>query len=467
MAKAHFLQPARASLVEDWVGYIRDEYPEKTKDMDIAAFADGHRKGYSVVAEIFANQDEAKRIASDAWNQLFTLGQAPIDQMRTASDEIDKAQSMISAVEHPGTSRNKIIAWSFIPTAIILLAVALVAYYAYQRSTVDLVIEQNRELARLSAGQVANEMAEYTGNLALLARTLSDFRDSPQGQSAALARAANRLVVFDGGVVFLNEHGEVLAAQPARPEIIGPGLVGPFLLSPHGPVAGSASVGSRERRTGWRAGDRGGGARLRRQGEFLGVLAGMFRLGAPTVSPFYGSLVKLRIAPNATAYLVDQHGEVIYHSDSQRVGEDFAVQGPVQEVLQGRVGAVRTRDAGGSQIVVSYAPVPGSPWGLVIEANWQALLRASRSYGTIPAPVAGARGGNPGDRRRVRGEAHHPAHQRSDRRGAGGGQRQLRPYGCRHHRRRDRGLGQTVQSHVGWAASPPTPRCRTATSSSS
>jgi multiple sugar transport system substrate-binding protein len=92
MAKAHFLQPARSSLVEDWIGYIHEEYPEKAKDMEIAAFADGHLKGYSVVAEIFANQGEAKRAASDVWNQVFTLGQAPVDQMRIASDEINKAQ---------------------------------------------------------------------------------------------------------------------------------------------------------------------------------------------------------------------------------------------------------------------------------------------------------------------------------------------------------------------------------------
>jgi multiple sugar transport system substrate-binding protein len=93
MVQAHFLQPARSSLVDDWIATIRDEYPNKTKEMDIAAFADGHRKGYSVVAEIFAHQDEALRIASDAWNQIYVLGQAPTDQMRTASQEIDKAQS--------------------------------------------------------------------------------------------------------------------------------------------------------------------------------------------------------------------------------------------------------------------------------------------------------------------------------------------------------------------------------------
>jgi multiple sugar transport system substrate-binding protein len=92
MAKAHFLQPARSSLVEDWIGYVHDEYPAQTREMDLAAFADGHRKGYSVVAEIFANQDEAKRVVDNAWNQVFTLGQATIDQITAASREIGEAQ---------------------------------------------------------------------------------------------------------------------------------------------------------------------------------------------------------------------------------------------------------------------------------------------------------------------------------------------------------------------------------------
>jgi PAS domain S-box-containing protein len=277
--------------------------------------------------------------------------------------------------------RNKILAWSFIPTAIILFAVALVAYYAYQRSTVELLVEQNQELARLSAGQVSSEMSQYTGSLAALARTLSDVRGSPDAQRNALVRAANRLTVFDGGVVFLDEHGQVVAAQPVRPDILGQNWSdrayyrrmaqspGPLLsdVVNDGPggepvIVVAAPVSSA-------------------QGEFLGMLVGMFRLGAPTVSPFYGSLVKLRLAPNAVAFLVDQQGTVIFHSDSGRVGENFASQGAVQEVLRGRVGAIRTRDAAGSQVVVSYAPVPGSLWGLVIEANWLSLLRASRSYG--------------------------------------------------------------------------------------
>jgi len=92
MAKANFLQPARASLLDEWVGFISEEFTDRAKDVDIAAFADGHLKGYSVTAEVFPNMDDAKRIAYDAWDQIYTLGHAPADQMKVASRRIEEAQ---------------------------------------------------------------------------------------------------------------------------------------------------------------------------------------------------------------------------------------------------------------------------------------------------------------------------------------------------------------------------------------
>jgi len=92
MARANFLQPARASLVDDWVGFIREEFPQKAKDVNIAAFADGHLKGYSVTAEIFSNMAEAKQITYDAWDQIFTLGQAPVDLMEDVCEQIHAIQ---------------------------------------------------------------------------------------------------------------------------------------------------------------------------------------------------------------------------------------------------------------------------------------------------------------------------------------------------------------------------------------
>jgi len=92
LARAGFLQPAQASLVDEWVGFIREEFPEKSKNVDIAAFADGHLKGYSVTAEIFANMTDAKQFAYTAWDQIFTLGKAPIGQMETVCRQIQEAQ---------------------------------------------------------------------------------------------------------------------------------------------------------------------------------------------------------------------------------------------------------------------------------------------------------------------------------------------------------------------------------------
>ena len=92
MARTNFLQPARASLIDEWIQFIRAEYPEKAKDVNLAAFAEGQRKGYSVIAETFANQAAAQQAAAAAWERIFTLGQAPVDQMKPVSQQIEQAQ---------------------------------------------------------------------------------------------------------------------------------------------------------------------------------------------------------------------------------------------------------------------------------------------------------------------------------------------------------------------------------------
>ncbi len=92
MARYHLLQPARASIIQDWVGYIRDEYPDKTKDVNIEAFADGQVHGYSVVAEIFPNQSNITEIARETWDKIFTLGQTPVSELANLCQKIESLQ---------------------------------------------------------------------------------------------------------------------------------------------------------------------------------------------------------------------------------------------------------------------------------------------------------------------------------------------------------------------------------------
>ena len=92
MARANFLQPARASLVDEWASLIRDEFPDEAREVDLLAFADGQINGYSVTAEVFANMKDARPITLEAWDRILTLGQSPVEDIRFACNQIEQAQ---------------------------------------------------------------------------------------------------------------------------------------------------------------------------------------------------------------------------------------------------------------------------------------------------------------------------------------------------------------------------------------
>lgn len=93
MARDGLLQPARLSLVDDWVGFVRERYPAQSRSMEPAVFADGMRRGYSVTAEVFPHDmAAAERIADAAWQRVFTLGQGSLDDLVEASAQIEAAQ---------------------------------------------------------------------------------------------------------------------------------------------------------------------------------------------------------------------------------------------------------------------------------------------------------------------------------------------------------------------------------------
>ncbi|MEZ4663179.1 MAG: sugar ABC transporter substrate-binding protein [Caldilineaceae bacterium] len=94
MAQANYLQPARASLVPAWIEFVRNQLSNKVTAADIAAFADGQMKGYSVTVEIAADMADAQRRAAEAWESIFILGQAPVSQMIEVCRKIQNSQRL-------------------------------------------------------------------------------------------------------------------------------------------------------------------------------------------------------------------------------------------------------------------------------------------------------------------------------------------------------------------------------------
>jgi len=276
--------------------------------------------------------------------------------------------------------RTKIIAWSFVPTVIILFVVALVTFFAFHKVTEESAIRQDRDITYLAASQFATGLAEVADTLTALARSSDICHSDPAIQRDALKRATNRLADFDA-VLILDPFGKVVAADPEQPQVLGQdlsdrayyreiirsqifGSFGPVLsdIVPDGP-GGTDAVAFAVPVVG-------------QEGEFRGMLVGMTAIGGCLIR----EIVEAEIS-SLDVVLVDGQGRVIHHSyDAEHLGDDFSTQQVVQQVLEGEVGAVRTRNYDGQEIVAGFAPVPGTSWGLVTEISWASLIGTSRSY---------------------------------------------------------------------------------------
>ncbi len=285
-----------------------------------------------------------------------------------------------------GSLRTKIIAWSFIPTMIILVIVAVVIFNAYQDVMEELVIERNQELTRLMSSQHEAALNEYVDLLDTETRMPDIYEGDPVAQRDALKGAGNRLAAFDGGTLILDTFGKVVTAEPERLEILGDDWSEhTYYLE----LLRLQMKGSSEPVFSDIVADGPNGSEVLciavpingESGEFVGCIVGMFRLEVTTRSTFYANIWKLHGEESGSTYIiVDGSGSVIYHSETDHIGDDFSAQDIVQRVLSGQEDAIPTKDRDGHSIVASYASVPGTSWGLVIEENWNSVISSSHGH---------------------------------------------------------------------------------------
>jgi len=279
------------------------------------------------------------------------------------------------------------VAWFFVPAAVLFLAVAATNFLAYQDVTADLVIERNQDLTRRSASQLSSSLDEFIDALEEVGRTMDASQPAGPSRFPAL-QGSGALSLFDGGVVVLDTFGSPVASYPEDADgafeawtslQVSRDQVNAFLLGlvrSARPVFSNVLSGRTEDVQTVALGVPVLGSR----GELLGATVGMFDVGPTSVSPLYARIVRLRLSQGGSVYLVDERGQAIYHSDFRLTGSDLSGEDAVQRVLASGVGALRTTSGAGEDVVAAYAPVPGTPWGLVSEAPWSALTSASRGY---------------------------------------------------------------------------------------
>jgi nitrate/nitrite-specific signal transduction histidine kinase len=253
--------------------------------------------------------------------------------------------------------RVKIVAWSFIPTVIILSAVAWFTYYSYQQVLVDQAMKQdwamvqsNAEKFNLAIGSLINPIV-----LPIILDIDVHKEDPIEVRAQNILDQAKYLNIFDGGIYFLDLQGKVFKTQPPQPEMIGQDWSGTpairFIKANPGRGAFTdlRSIGSSEQEIICLAQSMND-----QQGEYVGAFYVCFTINPPAQNTFSTILTSLDLGPDVI--IMDGNQHILYSSDPSQVGKDLSAETYIQEILQGESGSIRFQK-GTEDRVISYNPV--------------------------------------------------------------------------------------------------------------
>jgi len=117
-----------------------------------------------------------------------------------------------------GNLRAKIVAWSFVPTIIILAIVMVVNYYGFQRLTEDLVFTRDEELTTMAAGQLALQLAREP-DLLVLVSAYDVYQDDPTFQSLVVSLVGGTISLragSAGSAYLVDDSGRVIYHTVSR-----------------------------------------------------------------------------------------------------------------------------------------------------------------------------------------------------------------------------------------------------------
>jgi len=281
-----------------------------------------------------------------------------------------------------GNLRNKIIGWTFIPSLILLAAVAWYVFYAYQQAAAELVIRQAQEVTSARALKLGMEqILPYIEEKTRILYYQQDFyTQDPAALQRALLRFEEELKFFDGGVLLVPQSGRVVAASPLLSDRIGqdwslnptfqaalrqPGSLTFSDVGPNGaqnsPVIGVALC--------W----------LNAATRQSTVLIGLLNAPPPPDSLFFSRLTGAEW--DSYSYLLDARGQLIYSSNAHVQAGIVGERAIVKQALGGGSTPMRSTETDGSETISTYARL-AQPlgWIYVREYPLNDLLGESLKY---------------------------------------------------------------------------------------
>ena len=220
--------------------------------------------------------------------------------------------------------RAKVLLSALIPGAIVLVVVALIAVFVYQRTARHDIEQRDTELAKITAARLSEGLTLHRRVLQNIAAQNDVHSMEPTRLGKALEEVQSQIFVFDGGVVVYDNEGTAVWSDPFSFERRQEDFPVPSeleeVLSTRRPRFSDVF---RDIHTGEDA------VLLAvpivaSGGELKGVLAGMSTLESLLSVGTYSEVLEITAGSAGFAYLVDGKGRVIYHQDISKLGTSLA-----------------------------------------------------------------------------------------------------------------------------------------------
>jgi HAMP domain-containing protein len=280
----------------------------------------------------------------------------------------------------------KIIAWSFVPTVIILSAVAWFTFYSYQEVLGDLAIKKDWAIAQSKAVEADTAISNLiNATLRPVILTIDiDYGEPPEVRAQNILDRAQGLDMYDGGIYFLDQQGKVVRTQPSQPELMGQDWSDTpqfryLVNNPPGasPLTDIRTIGQDEKAVvcaTW--------PMRNTQGEFVGAAYYCLAVGPAAQGVLFKTLTSLDLGSDV--YIIDGNQRIIFSPDPSQIGRDLSKEAYIQELLQGQEMSVRFHKAT-EDTVISYYPLNGvvsdrSRWILIREQGLAEIMQPSLPY---------------------------------------------------------------------------------------
>jgi nitrate/nitrite-specific signal transduction histidine kinase len=285
--------------------------------------------------------------------------------------------------------RIKIIAWSFVPSVIILSAVAWFAFYSYQQVIGDLAIRQDWAVLQSRTQPLYQAFFDITNPLIVkIILQVDTLKDAPlEVRAQNIIDHADGIDIFDGGIYFVNPQGKVVKTHPEQPELLGQDwsdtLQFRFMVDHPGKAAYGdlRYIESSGKKIVCVSASMNG-----TQGEFIGADYYCFTVYPATPNLYSESFRNAYINNNldSNIFILDGNHTIIYSTNPSQMGRDLSGEAYTQQLFTGENMSVRYQK-GNEDVLVSYAPYyPYSGtivlWNVFKEENWVEIMRPSLPY---------------------------------------------------------------------------------------